>query len=245
MKFKNPWSDFNNSKEEVEEGEINIAVEAEEDDVHISLNAIAVKSTLQRHRGKHKKRQALKNYACGDNECGKMFTSRTNMLNHMKQIHLEIKYECDNCDYKASQKGALTRHQLAKHGNGIRHFRCLLCPKSYKWEVDLMRHTKKHSDNKFRCNGCEKQFSEKRNLRYHMKSVHLKLRIKCSEENCSFEAPNNQRMKEHKIRCHGVAHIFKCNFCFYQTGRKSELIRHIKRCVKESTYKNVINGSFY
>jgi len=166
-------------------------------------------------------------YSCED--CGRQFASKHNMFKHIKEIHLKIKYECDQCDYKAGHKSGLVRHQLAKHGDGVRYLKCHLCPKTYKWDADLKRHIEKHSNNKYQCDSCEKQFAEKRNLQSHIKSVHLKITHKCKFENCDYEASSLQNLRFHEVKVHdiGIASKFKCKFCDYETARKSDLNRHL------------------
>ena len=85
-----------------------------------------------KRRGKYKRRQKPKIYGCDEYGCGKQFTLKHNMLSHINQVHLKLKYDCNQCDYKAGQKGSLVRHQKARHGNGVRHLKCLQCPKTYK-----------------------------------------------------------------------------------------------------------------
>jgi len=186
---------------------------------------VAINSSRPRMRKPKIKKEQPLIYAC--EECGRQFNSKHNVFKHLNEIHLKIKYECDQCDYKAGQKSGLVRHQLAKHGDGVRYLKCHLCPKTYKWDADLKRHIDKHSNNKFQCDSCEKEFAEKRNLQSHIKAAHLNLTHKCRVETCDYEASSLQNLRVHEANIHDVTKKFKCKFCEYETARKSDLNRHL------------------
>jgi len=62
------------------------------------------------------------------------------------------RYECERCDYKATQKGSLRKHQENIH-EGVRH----------------------------ECDKCDYKATNKDNLRAHHKSVHGGVRYKCDQ----------------------------------------------------------------
>jgi len=165
-------------------------------------------------------------YECEYPDCDQKFSIRWNMLNHIKQIHLKIKFKCDQCDYEAAQKGTLVRHQLGVHGEGFRYLQCPHCPKTYKWETDFRRHLERHKNERFKCDECDKEFAEKRGLRHHIKVEHLNIKKKC--DMCDFEANCIQTLKAHKLKMHEPENLFKCKFCKYRTPRKGDLRRHLK-----------------
>ena len=168
-------------------------------------------------------------YICDEYKCEKQLSSKRNLLNHINVVHLQIKkYECDKCDYKFGQKDFLIKHQLRIHGNGIRHLKCHQCPKTYKWETDFNRHMEKHSDKKYQCDSCVKQFVEKRKLQYHIKSVHLKVNYMCKAVNCYYGSFSLLTLKAHVLKVHDVENDFKCNLCQYRTVRSGDLKRHLK-----------------
>ena len=73
------------------------------------------------------------------------------------------------------------------------------------------------------------------------KVLHMKQTFNCTEEKCSFEAPDRRRLKVHHLS-HDVDNNFKCNFCPYETPRKDELKRHIKKtCKKIFSPKDVVS----
>ena len=48
-------------------------------------------------------------------QCDYKATQKGNLLSHIKAIHEGIKISCDQCDYKATQKGNLLSHIKAIH----------------------------------------------------------------------------------------------------------------------------------
>ena len=52
-------------------------------------------------------------YKCG--ECDYITERRRNLDNHINSKHLNIRFVCDLCEYKAMQKGDLKRHVIAQH----------------------------------------------------------------------------------------------------------------------------------
>ena len=48
-------------------------------------------------------------------ECGKVFSTKTNMGKHYRSKHEGIKYPCNQCDYQATRKDHLKTHIQSKH----------------------------------------------------------------------------------------------------------------------------------
>ena len=42
--------------------------------------------------------------------CDYKATQKVNLLRHLKSVHEGVKFPCDHCDYKATQKFHLLRH---------------------------------------------------------------------------------------------------------------------------------------
>ena len=55
-------------------------------------------------------------------------TMKGNLPQHMKSIHVEVKYSCEYCDYKATQKGNLQQHVKSIH-DGVKHFKDIVTTK--------------------------------------------------------------------------------------------------------------------
>ena len=48
-------------------------------------------------------------------QCDYKATRKNNLLTHLKSKHEGIKYPCDQCDYKGTGKGNLSRHLKSIH----------------------------------------------------------------------------------------------------------------------------------
>merc|ERR1712150_364858 len=76
-------------------------------------------------------------------ECGKGFSTKTNMLAHCRSKHEGIKYPCNQCGYQATQQGNLQKHIQSVH-EGI----------------------------KYPCDQCDYQATQQGHLQIHIQSKH-------------------------------------------------------------------------
>ena len=78
-------------------------------------------------------------FACAD--CGKVFTRKSNVMDHHRAEHEGVRYPCNKCNYQAKQKALLRVHMEGKH-NGKR-LRCGDgCNFQTGWKKSLRRHRK-------------------------------------------------------------------------------------------------------
>ena len=78
----------------------------------------------------------------------------------------------------------------------------------------------------YKCDVCSSTFSEKKNLKRHLETVHLKHRpYQC--EKCNFTTPHNSTLLNHKIAFHEGLKPHKCSRCNYASSYKKNLKRHI------------------
>ena len=61
-------------------------------------------------------------------------------------VHKDIKYQCEKCEYKATQRGHLKTHKMSIH-EGI----------------------------KYQCDLCDHKSTQKQNLKIHKMSVHISM----------------------------------------------------------------------
>ena len=52
-------------------------------------------------------------YEC--NKCEYKATQRSHLTQHVRSIHDQFKYDCKNCEYKATFVGSLRTHMKAKY----------------------------------------------------------------------------------------------------------------------------------
>ena len=81
-----------------------------------------------------------------------------------------------------------------------------------------------------KCDICNKLFSNKSNLRKHIKSVHEKIKFKC--EICDKELSRKDELQRHKLSVHSKNIEFKCIVCERKFSRKDNLLAHKNVCCK-------------
>ena len=50
-------------------------------------------------------------------QCDYKATQKGSLKTHIDSVHGDVRYSCDQCDYKATWKGDLTRHIDSVHGD--------------------------------------------------------------------------------------------------------------------------------
>ena len=81
-----------------------------------------------------------------------------------------------------------------------------------------------------KCDICNKLFSNKSNLRKHIKSVHEKMKFKC--EICTTNFTRKDNLLSHKRNIHSKSIEFECTACEKKFNRKGNLQAHKTVCCK-------------
>ena len=120
------------------------------------------------------------------NTCNKCFSTKGNLHMH-RNIHLAEKtFKCTQCLSQFYQKQNVKAHEK-KCQNKLKQnsmtvdnkentvlLTCNVCHKYFKTMSDLYLHTKIHlKERPFKCNQCSKQFSQKGNMKKHVKTKHI------------------------------------------------------------------------
>ena len=134
-------------------------------------------------------------YRCQD--CEFKTKSRGNLWRHKKTVHDGHIFSCKQCEFKTKSEGNLWRHKKSVHEDQILVFKCKLCEFTAKYHEQLKRHKtdihenkdplksdqvdKAEADNtetvhlkveKYNCEWCDMEFTQKGNVKRHIKNVH-------------------------------------------------------------------------
>ena len=131
-------------------------------------------------------------YAC--NQCDYKAAQKGNLTQHIQSKHEGLKYDCNQCDYQATTLSNLTIHIQAKH-EGVKHA-CNQCGKQFTMQKSLTRHIQsKHEGVKYACNQCDYTGAQKGNLTQHIESKHEGVKYTCNY--CDHEANSKPALIYH------------------------------------------------
>jgi len=140
--------------------------------------------------------------------CNKQFTKRKNLLMHIRRVHREIMFSCENCDMKF-----VSEFNLKKH---------------IKSHIEQVKENMLPRD----CNICKKQFMKRSNLLEHFRRVHREVLFSC--ESCDMKFVSELSLKRH-VKSHEGNRIH-CQFCKKQFMKRSNLFEHFKRVHREDLF---------
>ncbi|KAI5704995.1 hypothetical protein M8J75_010858 [Diaphorina citri] len=165
--------------------------------------------------------QQPKNYFC--DLCGKRFSSRSIMEDHLVSHTGARPYECKTCKKTFVSKYTYKAH-LVTHTDRKRPFSCEKCDKSFYTQQNLVQHEKTHSGSKdFVCTECGKAFGTLRNLEVHL-AVHTGNRPFICRV-CGKSFVRKAEVKDHE-RTHTGEKPYQCEFCGAQFSQRSNLQSH-------------------
>lgn len=117
----------------------------------------------------------------------------------------KAKHICKECNIECSSKKALSKHRAASHFQPGEDapFRCLICNRGFKYNINLTSHMQIHKDN-YTCD-CGKTFSNKGDLKKHTNSEHKNdnsITYECSK--CKRFFSSLTRYEKHRESCTSV-----------------------------------------
>ncbi|XP_060809239.1 zinc finger protein 25 [Amyelois transitella] len=160
------------------------------------------------------------------------------MKTHEKIIHEDIKdhlqqfklkkgevYDCAMCSATYETFKMLKQH-MNKH---YRNYTCSNCDTSFATRRSLNAHRVTHQEGSFKCDHCEKVFSNKTKKHYHEKTKHLGNRSIANCPYCNESFRSYYQRNQHLIKVHNSETPYKCNVCDKEYALKSLLMYHIKK----------------
>ena len=197
----------------------------------------------------------VKDFPCP--HCDVVYHVKDHLNRHVKAVHENVRFQCEECSKLFSDRSGLVRHKLY-HGDP--QFQCDECPEKFREGRHLKRHKRVHAgeiDADKVCEFCQKDFSNLQSLRNHQlhiceKAFRRLARIKyhkfkptsqtnndkattdqpeqpvvCSE--CGREYASLKLLKSH-MRVHSKAYMeakYTCDICGNEYRSNVSLQNHI------------------
>ena len=158
-------------------------------------------------------------------------------MTHIKALHKGIKYPCDQCDFKATQKSNLLTHIKSIHE--CVKYPCEQCEHKAASKHNLLTHIiSKHDQVRFPCDQCDYNATFKSSLLAHIKRKHLSTGNQATypkqgvKKDLTYRIDDNRRceieeegMEQRTIK---LCPISSCTFSLNEKNRILEL-NHLKR----------------
>ncbi|XP_030760250.1 oocyte zinc finger protein XlCOF6-like isoform X2 [Sitophilus oryzae] len=210
------------------------------------------------HISSRSKNPRKNNHKCST--CGYQTRDKTQLQRHQK-IHLAPDerqlFACPHCDKKYTEKGRLKFHLDANHidsrSKAARKniYKCSICGYQTPLISRLQQHQKIHlaRDERqlFACAHCDKKYTEKRRLKFHLHSKHIDSRSKEAELKvhkcaiCGFQTPDKCIFHRHeKIHiARADRQLFVCAHCDTRYTTIQTLRRHLEKKHIDARHKKI------
>jgi len=200
----------------------NTAVEDHGKEPDSSNTDVVSCSTLNEtsNEGARRKEPAKKKYHC--DVCGRGYTTRSNLNQHMK-VHDESRgHKCDVCWRVFPSNAHLTAHY--KTHTGEKPHACRVCGRRFARKVNCQSHEETHNEGKpYACGECDKKYKTRWQLNKHA-IVHDESRVITCEK-CGKKFQTNSEFKVH-YRTHTGERPYPCDECDKRFTTKQTLTMH-------------------
>ena len=170
--------------------------------------------------------------------CEFVLTCKSGLRSHIKLIHGEDKIKkCDVCEQDFSAKYLKVHfatehegHQKIRRKVPSKEVICKVCEKSFSNKKVVAFHIKTQHSNQcqlFKCNSCEKEFKTKGAMDRHVNSVHEK-KLVFKCNVCNKMFSRNDQLTMHTLRMHNE-NDFECDFCEKSFASEGLLKTHVVR----------------
>ena len=163
-------------------------------------------------------------------ECGKGFTTKSELKVHFERKHSELKHLCIICPAKYGSEKLLKDHVANSHMKIHEPRQCELCPKLLKNIESLRQHMKSvHTPDEkkaYQCNICGKGFIKKDNWIMHMNGHQGIKPIEC--EQCGQQFARKPSYIRH-LTIHDGTNKFSCTYCSRIFTQAYDVKRHMDK----------------
>ena len=133
-------------------------------------------------------------------------------------------FSCDQCDYRCSVSGNLSRH--VRTHSGEKPFSCDQCDYRCSERGSLTKHMRMHSGEKpFSCDQCDYRCSVSGNLSRHVRTYSGEKPFSCDK--CDYRCSERGSLTKH-MRTHSGEKPFSCDQCDYRCSQRGNLTRHMR-----------------
>jgi len=110
-------------------------------------------------------------YQCPFSACEFETTFTSYLKTHIKNIHGDKKFKCNQCDFRANKKANLLKHISEVHG--VDRYPCSKCDYKATQKANLQRHIDSvHEGIRYNCDYCSYTATRKDHLSRHVKQSH-------------------------------------------------------------------------
>jgi len=148
---------------------------------------------------------------------------------HIKSIHDPPKHQCPECPCKFTRLITLNLHRSNAHGLARKTLSCPHCPKTFLSFAGHIAHIKSiHEKIKYHCDKCSKSFLSKRYLEDHIAVEHEMTKSrKLQCPDCPKMVVGKAKLEHHRSFAHRNGGV-KCPICGRRFAEKNNLKRHIR-----------------